>query len=1069
LETKKPQVDWSAVQAGLDGEKKDGYWRSLDELANTEEHKAWLEDEFPHRASLPSVDRRGFLKLMGASMALAGLTGCRNLPQSKLIPHVIPPEDRPAGSSQIYASIMPFGGYGFPVIVESHEGRPTKIDGNDKHPASNGASDIFTQAEILNLYDPDRAQNVVSAGLMTTWEEFFGVFRTRLEASKGAGFAFLTGCVTSPTLINRMQKFAKKYPAVQWYQHEVVDNDGEQAALNGLKPVYDFAAAETIFSLDGDFLGSTPHTVAYAQAFAKNRDPELRERMARLYAVESTPSITGAFADHRLPVKPSEVYAVAVGLGFALGLPGFDAPALPSTVSSDWLQTVASELRSRRSLIYVGAHQPAVVHQVAHAINQMISAPVQYVQSPEFQPTLKDRSIRSLTEAIGRGDVNTLVIFGGNPVYGCHGDVDFEAALKAVTTPIYYGLFENETSQLCDWHLPATHFLEAWGDNVTVDGTPSIQQPLIEPLYEGKSELELFMSWLGEVGTPEEAVRSTYSSLKDDVAWQKALSEGVVTTAARPPVGGFTVSPTQQVLPPLVGSGDIEAVIVPDPTVWDGSYANNGWMQELPKPLTKLTWDNAVHISPATAQKLGVSDENKVRVTSGDVSVEAPIFIQVGHPDDCVTLHMGGDRKHGGRVLHNRGFNFMKFRRGGNICRVSIEKIDGVYPLATAQSHHSMEGRDIIREGSWMEMATNPTLAAEDHEEVELHGLYNLTDDWAKANPDLPQWAMAIDLNYCTGCNACVTACQAENNIPTVGKAEVSRGRELHWMRIDRYYKVIDKAEHRDIETGTMKAWQFQSPLNNSGSGPIRDDVAMNPATITTVFQPVTCMHCEVAPCEPVCPVAATVHSHEGLNQMVYNRCVGTRYCSNNCPYKVRRFNYYNYQHGQTDITFPNNDRRRKGEPLMGKDYGQANFKGDKDVPLLRLLNNPDVTVRSRGVMEKCTYCVQRINQARIQAKKDGDDVAKINVVTACQQACPTRAITFGNKNLPEAEISRKRADKRNYSLLAHIGTIPRTTYLGRVRNPNPALASAEAQAFHRIGASAVAATKSGVSMEEQA
>lgn len=1046
LESKKQQLDWEAVHAKLDGDKKGGYWRSLDELGDTEEHRAWVEDEFPYRKSIPDVDRRTFLKLAGAAAALAGATGCRNLPQSKLVPHTTNPEDRPAGSVQFYATTMPFGGYGFPVLAESHEGRPTKLDGNDLHPASMGASDVFTQAEILNLYDPDRSQNVLNDGLMTTWDEFFTTIKRQLETTKGAKMAVLSGRVTSPTLVSKVESLLAKYPAIKWHQFEAVDNDGELQALGGNVPVYDFSQADVILSLDGDFMAGNPHTVGLAQAFAAKRDPALRERMCRLYAVESAPNNTGAFADHRAPVKPSEVLQMAMAVGFALGLGGFSAMSPPEGISNQFVEAIAGDLRSRRGVVYVGAHQAAEVHAVAHLINQSINAPVSFVTPAEYKPTLKKASLRDLTAAINAGEVDSLVILGGNPVYGAPGDIDFAKALVGVKTSYYHGLFTNETSQLCTWTLPAAHFLEAWGDNVTPNGIVSIQQPLIEPLYSGKSELELILSMLGEPTTAEDAVRAQYPSLKDKIAWQKVLDRGFLD--AQPlPAASVQIQMPSSPLPPA-GNGDIEAVIIPDPTVWDGYYANNGWMQEMPKPLTKLTWDNAVMISPSTAKGLGVSDENYVNVSFGDLTVKAPVFIQVGHPDGAVTLHMGGDRKHGGRVLHNCGFDFMKFRReSGNVVKVTVAKADGVYPLAAAQTHHSMEGRDIIREGTVESILLNPKLTPEGHDEEELHGLYNLTSEWEAANPDLPQWAMAIDLNYCTGCNACVAACQSENNIPTVGKAEVSRGRELHWIRVDRYYKVTEGTEHRDLDTGSMEAFNFQSPMNNTGSGPIKDEVALKPATISTVFQPVTCQHCEVAPCEPVCPVAATVHSHEGLNQMVYNRCVGTRYCSNNCPYKVRRFNYYNYQHGQTDATFPNNDRRTSDDPLMGKDYGNRNFQGEKDVPLLRLLNNPDVTVRSRGVMEKCTYCVQRINEARITAKKEGKDVAQIEVTTACQQACPTRAITFGNKRLQDSDIDKKRKDPRNYSLLAHVGTVPRTTYLGRVRNPNPLIEKSGGQA----------------------
>ncbi|MEQ1934265.1 MAG: 4Fe-4S dicluster domain-containing protein, partial [Fimbriimonadaceae bacterium] len=595
------------------------------------------------------------------------------------------------------------------------------------------------------------------------------------------------------------------------------------------------------------------------------------------------------------------------------------------------------------------------------------------------------------------------------------------------------GMFENETSKLCKWQLPEAHWLEAWGDNSTLDGTISVQQPLILPLFDGKSALELVMGLMGDVSEARLAVRATHTS--DEKVWRKALNQGWVGSNPRI-ILDFPITRGA-----AVATSGTEAIFLPDPALYDGRYSNNGWMQELPRPLTKLTWDNAVLMGPSMAAAMKLSDEDNVKVSANGVTVEAPVFVQVGHADDSVTLHFGGGRTFGGRVMQNCGFDFMKLRGDHNFCAVTVEAGTGVYPLATAQVHHSMEGRDIVREGSLASLATNPELLPEDHHAFEIEELYNLTAEMAKENPELPQWGMTIDLNYCTGCNACVTACQSENNIATVGKAEVSRGRELHWLRIDRYYKVSKGSEHRDLRTGVGDAWRWESPMHNTGSGPIRDEDALNPNNVATVFQPIPCMHCELAPCEPVCPVAATTHSHEGLNQMVYNRCVGTRYCSNNCPYKVRRFNYYNYQHGQVDYGFKNNDKRDgDDQAIVGKRYGNANFRGEEDIQLLRLINNPDVTVRSRGVMEKCTYCVQRINVARIKSKKEKRPIKDGEIVTACEQACPTKAITFGNIADPNSAVSKKKADKRNYSLLEHVGTKPRTTYLGRVRNPNPNL-----------------------------
>lgn len=1033
MEKTKPKIDWQAVREKLQTESGPTYWRSLEEVVETEEFKGWVEDEFPNRLSIPDIDRRTVLKFMGASMALAGLAGCRNLPQTKLVPHVKDPENRPVGIRVKYASIMPFGGYGFPVLVDTVEGRPVKIDGNPDHPWSNGRSDAYAQAEMLNLYDPDRLRNPVHEGLISSWDNFFGDWRKILEAKKaggGTGLAFLTETISSPTLKVKMEKLMKAYPNAEWFQYEPVNSDGEMAAIGNFIPIYDFAKAGAILSLDGDFLSGSPHNVRYAADFAAKRDPALGEAMCRLYAVESSPNPTGAFADHRVSVKASEVVAVARLIASSLGVPGVTSNSLKQ-VSVQWVQAVAEDLRGRQGLVLVGAHQPQEVHALAYMINNAIGAPVSYQPRAEARPTQKLSSLKAF--AASRFD--SLIILGGNVAYSAPGNVNVADRILAAKNSAFLGSFENETSRLCKWQLPEAHWLEAWGDNCTPAGTVSVQQPMIFPLMGGKSALEVVMGLMGDVIEAREAIMA--NTKLDEPAWNKALNQGWVEKA---PKGTNWAMFSPNIGNPVVAKAGTEAIFLPDPCIYDGRYANNGWMQELPNPLTKLTWDNAVLMGPNMAIKLGVSDEDMVKITANGVSVEAPVFVQVGHADECVTLHFGGGRSFGGRVLHNCGFDFMKLRGDLDFGPVQIDPASGTYPLATAQVHHSMEGRDIIREGSVAQLAKDPELLPEHHEEFAGEGLYNYTEVMAKENPDLPQWGMTIDLNYCTGCNACVTACQSENNISTVGKTEVTRGRELHWLRIDRYYKVSADQERRDIHTGVGDAFKWESPKHSTGSGPIMDDVALNPNNVSTVFQPIPCMHCELAPCEPVCPVAATTHSHEGLNQMVYNRCVGTRYCSNNCPYKVRRFNYYNYQHGQVDFGFKNNDKRTKDDPSLGKRYGNANFRGEEDIQLLRMINNPDVTVRSRGVMEKCTYCVQKINAARIKSKKEKRKIRDGEIVTACEQACPTKAITFGDVADPKSAVSLKKAEKRNYALLAHVGTKPRTTYLGRVRNPNPKL-----------------------------
>lgn len=1006
------------------------YWRGLDELAGTEEYTKWLGDEFPERQSMLEVDRRTMLKFMGAGLALAGVVGCRPLPQDKVIPFVKDPENRPAGTTLYYATAFPFGGYGFPVLVESHEGRPTKLEGNPDHPASGGATDVFTQAAILSMYDPDRLQDVAYQGLPDTFDRFLQEARKVLDNSQGgAGVAILTGTVTSPTLGRLMDAFLAKYPQAKWFQYEAAGNENVRAGSRlacgeFVEPIYDFSGIKTVLSLDGDFMAGTPCTVAYASQFASTRG--LEGEMSRLYAVESTPTLTGAFADHRLPVNPQDVYAIASAIAAALGAAPSGA-SLPAGVSQKWIDVVASDLRNG-GLVYVGAHQAPEVHALAMAINTQIGAPVRYVEPAEVRPTLHTESLAALCEAMNRGQVKMLLNFGVNAAYLAPGDLKFVEGLAKVSETAYFALYGDETSKLCKWVVPTAHFLESWGDIRAHDGTAMLMQPLIEPLYGAPSTLEVIARLNRDTRVGEAIVRETWAArLGDRVAWEKALNDGFIANSAHP---ARSVAISLGAMRPVSPASGTTAVIVPDPTIWDGTYANNGWLQELPKPLTKLTWDNAVHMSPKKAEELGVNFQDLVTVSANGQSVEAAVFIQPGHPDSSVTLHMGYGRTEGGKVLKGCGFDFMKLRtsKQPSIVPVEITKASGTYALATAQLHHSMEGRDIIREGTVASYQADPTLKPEGHHELPEGTLYNLTKEWAK-DGKYPQWGMTIDLNLCIGCNACAIACQAENNIPTVGKAEVARGRELHWIRIDRYYKVREGGKSEDVSTGAAAVGIEAAVQAGRLSGKELSGV-MDSAKIETVFMPVPCMHCEAAPCEPVCPVAATVHSHEGLNQMVYNRCVGTRYCSNNCPYKVRRFNYYNYQHGQRDIG-------------SARDYGNRNFQGEKDRPLLRLLNNPDVTVRSRGVMEKCTYCVQRINEARIVAKKEDRELREGEIVTACQQVCPAKAITFGNIADPNSAVAKRKAEKRNYGLLTELNTVPRTTYLGKVRNPHPELANA--------------------------
>jgi MoCo/4Fe-4S cofactor protein with predicted Tat translocation signal len=991
------------------------YWRSLDELSETEEFQRWLDDEFPHRASMPDVDRRSFLKLMGASVAMAALAGCRNLPQDKIIPYVKAPEERYPGQGLAYATAMTFAGYGFGLVVASSEGRPTKAEGNPDHPISLGSSDIFSQAELLQFYDPDRSQIPVENGYPSTWDDFTAAGRAMLSAhtaDRGAGLRLLTETVTSPTLYAQIQSLLKAFPSAKWYQFNASNRDnerqGSQLAFGQMVDThYDLTHARTILSLDGDILGCTPQNVKSTRDFMANRNPESGS-LNRLYVIESTFSTTGSFADHRVAVKPSEVEDIARYIAAHLGVEGGPG-RLPASVPTKWINVMVADLRSG-GVVVTGERQNGVVHALVHAINHAlgnVGKAVTYTAPVEQAPTIQYHDLAALAGEMTGGAVKTLLIVGGNPVYDAPADLKFAEALARVKNTVRLGQYQDETAQLCQWRLPESHFLEAWGDVRSYDGTTSIVQPLIAPLFDSRSAIEVISALLNKPQQGYDIVRATWAARLSEKDWRDALNRGTIANTA---VASTTVA-LRAGFAAQRGAGRggaMEASFAPDPTVYDGRYNNNGWLQELPKPLTKLTWDNAAILSPATAAKLAVVYQDVVEVSSNGGKITAPVFVLPGHPDDVVTLHIGYGREQAGKVGEGTGFNVNPLRsfKSPWMSAVEVRKTGSTYELATTQTHHSMEGRDIIREGDFEEYAKNPSFAeADKNEDREKDSiLYNLTDnpDWKKA--DMAQWAMVIDLNTCTGCNSCVIACQAENNIPTVGKDQVQRGRAMHWIRVDRYFRVEEGQKERDLH----------EPISQvEAIAPTGDPAAMVPSSVKTVCMPVPCMHCETAPCEPVCPVAATIHSHEGLNQMVYNRCVGTRYCSNNCPYKVRRFNFFNYQ------------------------FRYKNFQDVKDIPLLKMLNNPDVTVRGRGVMEKCTYCVQRINRARIEAKKEEREIRDGEVVPACAQACPSKSIIFGNMADAHAAVTKLKANKRNYSLLGDLNTRPRTTYLSKVRNIN--------------------------------
>ena len=971
-------VDISKIRARLTGVTGKDYWRSLEELADTPDFQTFVQQEFPQALVNTPVSRRRFLQLAAASLALAGMAACSPRSAKQIIPYVVKPDGLIPGEPQFYATAHSLSGYATGVLVESNTGRPTRIEGNPNHPTSLGALDVFAQASILSLYDPERAQTVLNKGQASSWDAFISDWKDVLGTS-GQGVRILTTTVTSPTLMEQMAAFIEQFPDVQWHQYEPINGDnvsaGTQMAFGqALMPVYQFENADVILSLDADFLFTEPGRLRYTRAFSdKRRINADQVAMNRLYVVESTPTITGSMADHRLRLRPSDVERFARALAERLGLSGA-APADVPQAWTPWLDALANDLKAHggTSLVTAGAGQPPVVHTLAAWINATLGSigqTVTYIEPLFSQTNAQVESLRTLTADMQSGNVSALLIIGGNPAYTASADILFAEALAKLPFSAHLSLYEDETSANCVWQLPMTHDLETWGDARAYDGTTTILQPLIQPMYDTRSALGLLESALAasadQMSSDHDIVQGHWQNAAPtddfDTFWGTALRDGLVANSAAKPV---SVTLADFTLPdaPAATEG-LELTVRPDPSIWDGTFNNNGWLQELPKPFTKLTWDNAALISPATAERLGLTDEVIVQLQTQAGGVNAPIMILPGQADDCITVTLGYGRTHTGKVGTETGFNAYPlltlpawFSTG-----LTINPLSERYKFARTQNHFSMEGRDLIRAGTLDDYQQDPTFG---FPKVENPSLY----------PDFPvgdySWGMSIDLNACIGCNACIIGCQAENNIQVVGKEQVEAGREMHWLRVDGYF-----------------------------SGNVDDPKFF--------LQPVPCMHCEKAPCEVVCPVQATVHDSEGLNEMIYNRCVGTRYCSNNCPYKVRRFNFFDY----TD-------------------------------PDLRVLNNPEVTVRDRGVMEKCTYCIQRIEAARIKADDEGRRIGANEIKTACQAACPANAIVFGNIADPTTEVAQRKAQPRDYALLAELNTRPRTTYLSKLTNPNPALAN---------------------------
>ncbi len=1056
-------LDMEAVRRRLAGSRGRQYWRSLEELSGSEEFHRYLEKEFPHQAprEMAPLGRREFFRLMGATLALAGVGGCAYQPPENIVPYVNQPEMQIPGRPMFYTTAFTRGGYAYGVLGESHMGRPVKLEGNPEHPASLGATDAFTQASLLSLYDPDRSQAVRQMGDLTSWDVFLGWMTDQLDglrAKRGAGLRLLTETITSPTLADQLRRFLAMYPEARVHQHEPAgaDTGREGARLafgDEAHPIYHFDRAERVLSLDSNFLVDEPGSVRYAREFVDGRRVRQNQlRMNRLYVVESTPTITGSYADHRLPLKPSLIEGAARAVAAGVGAPG--SGGAPPGVPAEWIAAVVKDLQGHRgtSLVIAGRYQSLAVHALAHAMNQAlgnVGKTVTYTAPVEAHFGAREGTLRELVDDMDAGRVGLLLILGGNPVYDAPADIPFYQALQKVPQRVHLGLYEDETAVQCQWHIPESHYLEAWSDARAFDGTASFIQPLITPLYESHSAHELLAAVMGEgdrngydivrdywqaqkglsptdrqsaagKGVPGAAPTGSDSapSLSGAASafekwWRQALIAGVIPGTAAPakPVtlkAGFAAPAAAP------AAGGMEILFRPDPTVWDGRYANNGWLQELPKPLNKLTWDNAALISPATAATLHLDDGDMVELKYGGRTLQTPVWRVPGHPDDCVTLSLGYGRQRAGRVGNGTGFNAYTLRTAAapwSGAGLEMTKSGGSYPLATTQRHHllkeiSSEGEEAARRGlvrvgtldEFVKDPKKPEFMGEREPESELPSLYppmwpsdrtaveqgdaatrdiGRYDARGYDNNPIPAWGMAIDTNACIGCNACVLACQSENNIATVGKDQVMNMRQMHWIRIDTYH------------TG--------SPENPE-----------------TVFEPLPCMHCEKAPCEPVCPVEATSHSAEGINEQTYNRCVGTRYCQNNCPYKVRHFNYFQYS--------------------------------DQQTPSIQMMRNPDVTVRSRGVMEKCTYCVQRVNEARIQAEREDRPIRDGDIQTACAQVCPTEAITFGNINDTASnsgrgsQVRQLKLEPLHFALLTELNTRPRTSYLAKLKNLNPEL-----------------------------
>jgi MoCo/4Fe-4S cofactor protein with predicted Tat translocation signal len=1023
------------VRAKLEGKTGRRYWKNLDELAETDSFQELMREEFPRQASAGEwadpVSRRGFLKVMGASFALAGLAGCTKQPDEPIFPYVKQPEDLVLGKPMYFATAHPFPTGAVPVLVKSDAFRPIKLEGNPEHPMSKGKSDGFTQASLLDLYDPDRSKSVYYRGEKSAFGDFQQAFAAAAKKTNGGqGIYFLSETITSPTLAAQWKQVAAKYPQAKLVQYEPVNNDTGRAASKAAfgdyyDTMYKLEDADVILSLDADFLGGIafPGFLPLAAAYAERHRFDKDKTMNRLYVVETNPTVTGFKAEHRLALKPSDIDA------FAGALAGGSA-TVSDPQTQKFLTAVLADLKKSggKCVVIAGPQSSAACHAAAIAVNESTGAvgkTVFYTETVNSVPSEQTADLKSLVADMNAGKVQWLVMLGVNPLYNAPADLEFAAAFNKVPTTAHLGMLQDETGIVSTWHINKAHYLESWSDARAYDGTISIIQPMIDPLYGGKSAHDVLQALLDpSLGGYDVVVANAKSYIKGDFAnaWRKALHDGWVADTAFTPktLSGKATAPVAK-----PAAGGVEIKFLADPSLYDGRYANNGWLQELPKQVTNMSWDNAALMNMDLMAKYSIEENDAIELSLNGRKVITPVLMSPGHPNDVVTVHLGfGRTADSGRVGAGVGFNAYALRTSDAMLSaggLQIAKGKGTYDLCVTKVHniehrgkfaqtglehpefdnqgtYSLAGheafeRSIIRYATLEEALANPKYATEGTEsghttvnkvgynpqgEPPEHNDSFYPDAWRYDHTDASthiaqnKWGMSIDLNSCVGCNACIVSCYAENNIAVVGREQVKIGRNMQWLRIDTYFE------------GDLHAPRAH-------------------------FQPMTCQHCESAGCEQVCPVGATVHTPEGINTMVYNRCVGTRYCSNNCPYKVRRFNF-----------------------LLYSDY---------DTESLKLMRNPDVSVRSRGVMEKCSYCLQRIEAVKIEADKNNRPIMDGEILTACQQACPTDAIVFGNLNDPNAKVTKRQAEERSYQVLADLNYRPRTQYTAGVINPNAELA----------------------------